>query len=52
MPLANENMQATGSSGSNKCFGAILNLKGDIHLKLSFYVEHSGRPESFLEVMC
>lgn len=52
MPLANENIQAIRSSGSNNCFGEIPNLKGDIHLKLSFYIENSGRPESFLEVMC
>lgn len=51
MLLANENIQAVCSSGSNSYFGEILNLKGDTHLKLSFYVENSGRPESFLEVM-
>lgn len=51
MLLANENIQAVCSSGSNNYFGEILNLKGDTHLELSFYVENSGRPESFLEVM-
>lgn len=52
-PLPAENRQAIHSSGHNYLFGEILSLMGDVHFKLSFYVENCdyGRPGSFLQVM-
>lgn len=46
-------LQEVGYSDHNELFGEILNLKGTLHLKLSFYVENSDpeRPGSFLKVM-